>query len=161
MNKTGLMILLLLSAVLVLYPSITALIDAQTAIGRSGSVPAELLKIRDNAIMQMIGLILLYVFLYFFLNSYLGKQTIQQVKPSADNQPTQQVNLTSKRINPEWSIVIGMLAGIGISVWKLISDIPYSGSPDFGSVITYGVIAGFVVGIGCYFLFKHIVEVER
>jgi len=69
MNKTGLTILLLLSAVLVLYPSITALIDAQNAISRAGSISAGLLGVINNLIMQVAGLIILYVFLYLFLIS--------------------------------------------------------------------------------------------
>lgn len=170
MNKIGLAILLLLSAVLVLYPSITALIDAQNVLSEYSSyIPEQYLAVRDKAVMQVLGFVFLFVFLGLFLNHYFGKQQSPspQINPiipvETVNQPTQpQVKqLTSNRINSQWSIVIGMLAGIGISAWKLISDIPYSGSPDFGSVITYGAIASFAVGIGSYFLFKHVIEVER
>jgi sterol desaturase/sphingolipid hydroxylase (fatty acid hydroxylase superfamily) len=162
MNK--LEILLVLSAVLVLYPSISALIDAQNAISELRHIPSELLDVRNNAIMQVVGLIFLYVFLYFFLNSYLGKQATQQIKPSADNTPTQQVNLTSKRINPQWSFVAGFLVALTVSVWQFVSGIMNGVNSIIDALIlpiVYGVVVGCFVGIGCYFLFKHVIEVER
>jgi hypothetical protein len=67
-SKAILTILLLLSAILVLYPSVTSLIDIQRSFGGYGNVSTAVLKIRDNLILQIVGFVLLYLVLAFGLN---------------------------------------------------------------------------------------------
>jgi hypothetical protein len=68
----------LISAALLLYPSVTNLIDLQNTISKSSSILGAIIKMRDNLVMQVLGYILLYLFLGTLLY-YHKEQPIQQV----------------------------------------------------------------------------------
>jgi sterol desaturase/sphingolipid hydroxylase (fatty acid hydroxylase superfamily) len=155
-----------LSAVLVLYPSITALIDAQNVVNEySRYIPEQYLAVRDKAVMQVLGFVFLYLFLGAMLY-YHKEQPIQQGKMnSPENQPMPQVRKTaSNRINPQWSFVVGFLASLAVFVWQFVSGIMNRTSIWDALVfpLVYGIIAGCVVGITLYAVLKHrTIENER
>ena len=67
-SKAILGILLFLSMLFILYPSVTSLIDIQKFINESRSIPSTLLKTRDNLILQIMGFVFLYIVLAFEFN---------------------------------------------------------------------------------------------
>lgn len=85
--------------VLLLYPSVTALIDAQNAINNYlkmyTNATQALLTTRNNLVMQVSG----FVFLYLFLGILLYLQPTQQDNPNSQwNQPTVDVKQSPNQI---------------------------------------------------------------
>ena len=102
MNKTILWLILAVSAVLFLYPSITTLLDILETIGNAPAVTSAVLETRDRAIMQVFGFISLYAFLGALLHSY-EMPVQEQGMISHENQPRPQTRRRSPRIDPIWS----------------------------------------------------------
>jgi len=163
MNKNGLAIVLLISMVLVLYSPVTALIDLQNVMDDYYSISSALLKARDDAILQILGFVFLYIFLGAVLY-YYDLPSNQQYKPTRSidngNQPTQQARQTvsSGQINPQWSFCAGFLVALAVFLWQLSSAIERNlvnqTGVDFVGPIVYAIIAGCVVGTSFYLLTK-------
>jgi len=159
MNKNGLAIVLLISMVLVLYSPVTALIDIQNVMDDYYSIPSAALKARDNAILQILGFVFLYIFLGAVLY-YYDLPSNKQYKPTRSidngNQPTQQARQTvsSGQIDPQWSFCAGFLVSLAVFVWQFNSAIVNQTGKDLFSLFGYAIIAGCVVGISFYLLTK-------
>jgi len=165
MNKTELTIILLISAVIVLYPQISTLIDVLNMLSEQSFLTQATLKARDNAILYVLGFVLLYVFLYLFLNSNFEKQPTQQVKPSTDNIPTQQVRQIAplSKNAKTWIYLISGLVFLGVYFWQFIPSVTEGYYTPLGSAMAsfpISIIAACIAGISLYFLFKYAVEVE-
>lgn len=166
-------ILLFLSMIFVLYPSVTSLIDIQKLIGERGSISSELVKTRDNLILQIIGFIFLYLVLAFDLNfikitgqedSFINRQEdkpkstepqrIVEAKPHKTVKP-----LTKKTQNmiAVFSASVFML----VFVWQVFSNIPTITTPSTDSTMFFmeqamkAIIASILVGIVAYIVAKY------
>ena len=117
LNKTILAILLITSMIFVLYPAIDSLIKAQNAINElnRGYLQFDLYNdsldyARNNAVMQITGLVILYVFLFLFLKSglqYFGKQQTQITSEEFQQlKPAQAKTLTIQPMKPKTSKVL-------------------------------------------------------
>jgi hypothetical protein len=182
MNKKVLAILLMLSAVLVLYPSMSALVDAQNVLDTEGlggwinGVPyfdEALESARNKLIMQNLGFISLFSFLGILLY-YFEKQPTQQRETNQKTilTETKTSHKESKPTNVKATVplsknarnrifLIGALVFIGVFIWQYI-DIYSNGNHDpVNSAIApifYGVIASCIVGMVLYFLVRYAVD---
>ena len=67
-EKAFLLILLIVSAILVLYPQVTSFIDTKNTLSQMLSGQTELVeKTLNNALMQIVGLVILFVALILAL----------------------------------------------------------------------------------------------
>lgn len=153
---------------LVLYPSITSLIDAQNVISEYSRIPEELLAVRDKAVMQVAG----FVFLFVFLGALLSQHGKQPSHPSVsavsqENKPTMQAQQPPSS-NEKRSNRLFILSGIifiAVFFWQFASAMmTYGSTPTdvFVYPIIYGLIASGAVGIALYLILKNkVIEIER
>lgn len=183
MIKIVLAMILFLSMPLVLTPSVIALIDSQNALSEYDGLSSSYLSsselyqsfvaVRDNLIMQILGFILLYLFLG--LGLYYYKPTNSQTESAQPNEPKKpqgtesklQVNQTPtvKHKTSGWVYFISGLVFVGIFIWQYI-DIYTNGNHNVImsaiAPIFYGTIASIVVGLILYGITKHkIIEIEH
>jgi hypothetical protein len=178
MNKTGLWILLLLSMVLVLYPSVTALMDAENALREYdgltvyqisfSDVYPQLVALRNNLIMQNLG----FVFLFLIIGTLIysrGKETNQQniSAVSQENKPTmqaQQPPASNEKRSNRLFILSGLIFII-VFFWQFARAMMNYGSMPtevFVYPIIYALIASSAVGIALHLILKNrINEIER
>jgi heme/copper-type cytochrome/quinol oxidase subunit 3 len=154
--------------VLVLYPSITSLIDTQNVISESNYITPALLAVRDKAVMQVAG----FVFLFVFLGALLSQHGKQPSHPSTsavsqETEPTMQAQ-QSPASNEKRSNILFILSGIifiAVFFWQFASAMMTHGSTPtdvFVYPIIYGLIASGAVGIALYLILKNkIIEFEK
>jgi hypothetical protein len=158
-NKIGLAVVLLLSMILVLYPSITSLFEIQNLIADYSIISSEALKARDNEILHVLGFISLYAFLGAILY-YFDLPFNQKGKPrhslDNDNQLTQQTKQAAimGQINPQWSYVVGVLAFLALFLWQSVSIFQNPSELNFFNFLGYPIIADWVLGISFYFIVR-------
>ena len=170
-SKTVLGILLLLSMVFVLYPSVTSLIDVQKAIGEaSGYVASATIKARDNVILQIVGFVLLYLFLAFGFN-FIRFEQQETPKEPQKSEPIQSQQViqpkTPKVVKPLTKKTQNSIAVLSASVfmlvffWQIFSNMPNT-TMDFDVTIVFfleqackGIIACLIVGIVAYIVAKY------
>jgi len=166
-SRTVLGILLLLSMVLVLYPPVSTLIEAQNLILRYGANSAAI-EARDNLVLQIVGFVLLYLVLAFGFNFIRFEQQetlveLQRSEPIRSQQAVQQKiprvvePLASKTQNS----IVALFASVFllVFVWQVFSNISSLGT-DFNTIMFFleqgmkGVIACLIVGIVAYIAAK-------
>jgi hypothetical protein len=162
MNKTGLNILLLISAGFVLYPQISTLIDILNLLSRYGSISQEVLATRDTAIIYVIGYILLYVFLFFLLNANFENQQSQPANPFPEKLPTHQESqaLPLSKDERTWIILISGLVFLAFYFWQFIPPIMEGSTQPFIAAMAslpISIIATIIAGTASYYFFKRIV----
>ncbi len=182
-GKTILAIMLLLSMILVLYPLVTSLIEVQQEISDRSSVPSELVKARDNLVLQIVGFVFLYIVLAFGFNfiRFEQQQTsveTQDTKPTESHQdnPTrsQQIIEKPRPVKPKTPKVVKSLtnktkniiavlsasAFMLVFVWQVFSNLTLIGT-DFNTTMFFleqamkGIIAFLIVGIVAYIIAKY------
>ena len=157
MNKTMLWVLLVVSAVFFLYPSVTTLFDVLDAIGNAPAIPTTVLETRDRAIMQVLGFVSLYVFLGALLYTY-NMPTQQMRTRNNELLPQPQVRKRSLRIDPMWSFPAGVIITLLGLVFQLILGV--FDSSDFMNGIAlpilYSIGMGLVSGFVLYFVLKYL-----
>ena len=122
-SKTILGILLSLSMIFVLYPSVTSLIDIQKLIGELGIVSSELVKTRDNLILQIIGFIFLYLVLAFGFNfiKIEQKDTFRRPQEDGPTKPQEVIETKTQRtLKPLTSRTKNVIAVFSTSVFMLV-----------------------------------------
>ena len=156
--------------ILVLYTPISAVIGVLDLISKLPAIPTASLKGLIVLIGEILGFVLLYVFLGFFLYSYNGKQLlqnrvesykpktqmeVQQNRSSYDSQPIKQENKKSfsiKRIESSspisfLSLIVGVL--VFIAGFVLESNFFPFASSVIGIVGTlfFAAAAGLIAGL--------------
>lgn len=162
-NKTVLGILLLISMVFVLYPRITNLIDIQKSLGDSKYVYSELVNARDKLILELIGLVFLYLVLAFGFNfirieqqeTFMESQESKPIEPKPQKVVKPLTNKTKNII-----VVLSASAFMLVFVWQVFSNIQHDTTMNF-DVTTFflekafkGIIACLTVGIIAYIVAK-------
>jgi hypothetical protein len=143
---------------LVLYPSITSLIDAQNAINELSYISGELLALRDKAVMQVAGFVLLFVFLGALLNQYEKQQSVSALPQ--ENKPYMQAQQPPAP-NGKRSNRVFMLSGlifIVVFFWQFASAMmTYGSTPTdvFVFPIVYALIASCAIGTALYLILKN------
>ena len=173
-SKTILGILLLLSMIFVFYPRVTSLIDAQKLIDKTPryvdrDVYLALIKARDMLILELIGIVLLYLVLAFGFNFVRIEQQETLVEPQESKpvEPKQTVKTkTPKTIRPLSKKTQNIIAVLSASVfmlvfvWQVFSYIPNT-TMDFDYTMFFveqamkGIIACLIVGIIAYIVAKY------
>jgi len=167
-SKTVLEVLLLLSMIFVLYPRIDNLIDIQKVFDEYGA-SSELLRKRDNAILELIGIVFLYIVLAFGFN-YIK---IEQQEASIETQESKPIEpkqaikpKTHKTIKPLTKKTQNLIAVLSTSVfmlvfiWQVFSYIPNT-TMDFNVTMFFveqalkSIIACISVGIIAYIIAKY------
>jgi len=167
-SKTVLGILLLLSMVLVLYPSVSSLIAAQNLIGRYGANSAAI-EARENLVLQIVGFVLLYLVLAFGFNFIRFEQQETSIEPQKSEPIQSQQAIqpkTPKVVKPLTNKTQNSIAVLSTSVfmlvfvWQVFSNLSPVGT-DFNTTMFFleqgmkGVIACLIVGIVAYIVAKY------
>ena len=175
-SKTILGILLLLSMIFVLYPSVTSLIDIQKSISDSRYLSSEalkeLVKARDNLILQIMGFVFLYIVLAFgfnFIKFTEQQNTSMSIEPQ-ESKPTKSQQIIEpkppkivKPLTNKTKNVIAVLSSsvfMLVFVWQVFSNIPnttmnFDVTTFFLEQAMKGIIACLVVGIIAYSVAKY------
>ncbi|NWG11193.1 hypothetical protein HXY33_05535 [Candidatus Bathyarchaeota archaeon] len=175
-SKTVLGILLLLSMILVLYPRITSLIDIQKAIGEASrygyeDVDLALINSRDNLILELIGIVFLYLVLAFGFNFIKFEQQaiVISTRPQVNEptEPSQAIELkpqkTIKPLTKKTQNIIAVSSASAfmlVFVWQVFSNMPNTTMnfdvPTFFMEQAFkGIIACLIVGIIVYIIAKY------
>lgn len=169
-SKTTLGILLFLSMIFVLYPSVTSLIDIQKLIGEQRSVPSEFVKIRDNLILQIVGFIVLYLVLAFGFNFIKIEQKHTFPRPQEDGttKPQEVIETKTQRtLKPLTSRTKNVIAVFSTSVfmlvfaWQVFGNIYMITTTSIDSTMFImeqamkAIIASISVGIVAYIVAKY------
>lgn len=161
--KAILMILLFLSAILVLYPWITSLIDIQQLFDRYEGISPEELKARDNLVLQIVGVVFLYLVLAFGLNFEVGEAQntfIQQEeeKPIKTRQtariemPKKMPNKATRILTKKGQNIIALLSTLTfilVFVWQIFSNMPTNLTSMGSDLVMFFIEQAFVAGIAC------------
>ena len=159
MNKTVLWIILAISAVFFLYPSITTLLDVLQAIGNASTVTGAVAETRDRAIMQVLGFISLYVFLGFLLYSYKYPSNEQmEIDNNEDRFPHFSITL-----NPLYSVAIGALTILGAIALQYFAGLIDTSEIVSGIAqpIAIAIITGLIVGLVAFMIIDKLNENEE
>ena len=149
-------VLLVVSALFFLYPSITTLLDVLNAIGNASAISSAVLETRDRAIMQVIGFVSLYVFLGVLL--YYFKFPNQQQKiDNYENQLQPQMRNRSLGIDPYWSFPVGAITSLVILVFQGINGVWNDSDLLFGVALpaVYSIVGGLVAGFLTYLIITY------
>lgn len=158
MNKTMLWILLAVSAVLFLYPSITILLDVLETIGNAPAISSAVLETRDRAIMQVLGFISLYMFLGALLYSYDNPIQQQRIDDYADQPQPAPARNTSLNIDPSWSLPVGILVTL-VAIFLQGSWGAFNASNLMSGLalpVIYSLAAGVIAGLATYMVIINI-----
>lgn len=166
-SKTVLGILLLLSMVLVLYPSVSTLIEIQKSILRYGASSAAI-EARDNLVLQIVGFVLLYLVLTFGFNfiRFEQRETLAELQKNESLQPQQVFQQKIPRVvepmagkTQNFIVAISASVFLLVFVWQVFGNIS-SLRTDFNTIMffleqgTKGAIACLIVGIAAYIVAK-------
>jgi len=178
-SKTVLGILLLLSMVFLLYPSVTSLIDIQKAIGEAsrygyGDVDLALISSRDNLVLQIVGFVFLYIVLAFGFNFIRFEQQQTLTEPQQDN-PTRSQQIIEKpkpktpRVvkpltNKTKNMIIILFASVFmlVFVWQVFGNMSALATTSIDSTMfvmeqaVKAIIASLSTGIIVYLIAKYV-----
>jgi len=172
-SKAILGILLFLSMIFVLYPSVTNLIDIQKAIGEAsrygyGDINLATIKARDNLILQIVGFVFLYLVLAFGFNFIRFEQQETSIEPQKSEplEPQQAIKpKTPKVVKPLTKKTQNIITVLSAStfmlvfVWQVFSNIPNTTMNldipmFFIEQALKGIVACLIVGIIAYIIAK-------
>lgn len=138
--KTISSLLLLVSMILVLEPSIRTLINLEEAMsGYSWSIPKEILEARDGLIKQILGYVLLYISMFLGI-WYLPQKEIQQ-EPKEIQRESKPKPEPRKTILEGHSVIQQVIVAVGFSLTYLVSFY----NTAFGSVSLFESIANSIL----------------
>lgn len=167
-SKTVLEILFLLSMIFVLYPRIDNLIDIQKVFDEYGA-SSELLRKRDNAILELIGIVFLYVVLAFGFNyikieqqeAFIETQESKPIEPKQAIKP-KPPKVVKPLTNKTKNVIAVLSASVFmlVFVWQVFSNLSPVGT-GFNTTMFFmeqalkSIIACISVGIIAYIIAKY------
>ena len=151
--------------IFILYPSVTALIEAQRLIDRYGAVSSDALKARDSLILQIIGFVFLYIVLAFglkFIEIELQETTIRphedkpvEQKQIIETKPHKPPKLLSN-IAKNGIVALSATTFLIVYAWQAFSGITQNGDPMFlVSSAMVAFVACLIVGVTAYLIAKY------
>lgn len=152
-EKVG--ILLFFSAVLVLYPQISAYLELEEQIGTLRSIPSELAEVRDDYRLSLIGFSLLFLTLFLMLHYAELKDGSGSISKARQNNQDKPLSKKAR----ESVFVVSAFAFIIVYVWQMAGLMPVS-TPNLGTFVMpliYALLLSAVVGILGYFVAKQLV----